>query len=263
MIQTQQYDISHLKAFTELANGPIQSDEALFLYSLVRVMRPKVIVEFGFFNGNSANNFLKALPKDSMLYSFDCEKTCEEKAREIKDSRFKFVLKRQQDLTLSDIDGHTIDLLFIDASHDCDLNIILFEKVKMMLSPNAIVAIHDTGTWNKSLLTTEHSEWKRHINNIEQSEPRAHVNAIEFAHQPDERRFTNYLKVLYPEFQQIHFHTLNTTRHGLTILQRYRTLSLGTNTFKDRAVEFIRNKFSILFAWRIKAYKSKLMKRGC
>src|SRR3954447_18787264 len=33
-------DISHLTVFSEVADGPIQREEALFLYSLLRVVRP-------------------------------------------------------------------------------------------------------------------------------------------------------------------------------------------------------------------------------
>jgi predicted O-methyltransferase YrrM len=48
------YDLSHLtQDEAQISMGPIQDDEALLLYALVKVIRPKTVVEFGF------GNFLK------------------------------------------------------------------------------------------------------------------------------------------------------------------------------------------------------------
>ncbi len=223
------YDLAHLDTFSELANGPIQSDEALFLYSLVRTLRPKIIVEFGFFDGNSAINFLRALPENGLLYSFDCDENCVKKAASIKDPRFKFILKRQEDFKPTDINNQSIDMLFIDASHDFNLNLALFEKIQKYLSSCATILVHDTGTWNKELIPESYTPWHEHMKSMEKIDSGANVNQKEFAHQPDERRFLNHLKLKYPEFQQVHIHSLNTPRHGLTVLQKNKFLPLGSN----------------------------------
>ncbi|UCC94762.1 MAG: hypothetical protein JSW40_08115, partial [Candidatus Omnitrophota bacterium] len=81
-----EYDISHLRNYEEIVHGPIQSDEALFLYGLTKLIRPRVIVEFGF-GGRSSINFLKALPGDGLLYSFDCNEKCKKIADDVKDPR--------------------------------------------------------------------------------------------------------------------------------------------------------------------------------
>ena len=91
-----EYDIRHLKDYQEDWSGPIQSDEALFLYSLVRVVRPKTIVEFGFYKGHSAVNFLKAMPYDGILYSFDCAPGAAEDAKKIGDKRLKLIVKNRE-----------------------------------------------------------------------------------------------------------------------------------------------------------------------
>ena len=126
----------------------------------------------------------------------------------IKDRRFKFLLKRQEDFHPSDIDYLPIDILFIDASHDVICDIALFEKINNSLSENALIIIHDTGTWNKKLIPKDYVPWVEHMNKIRESYGDAHINEEEFAHQPDERRFVNYLKVAYPDLEQIHFHSL-------------------------------------------------------
>jgi predicted O-methyltransferase YrrM len=64
--------LSHLNTYREKGLcGPLQREEALFLYSLTRLLRPKVIVEFGFHYGHSSFNFLQAMGEDDHLYSFD------------------------------------------------------------------------------------------------------------------------------------------------------------------------------------------------
>ena len=64
--------LGHLRHFVEYVTGPIQRDEALFIYSLVKTVDPKIIVEFEFYQGHSAFEFFKK-PSLSMLrlYSYD------------------------------------------------------------------------------------------------------------------------------------------------------------------------------------------------
>src|SRR5271155_4967100 len=87
------YDLAHLDKFHENVSGPIQSDEALLLFALTKVLRPKVVVEFGFFQGYSATNFLMALDADACLYSFDPWQDCKKYAEGIQDKRFKLLQK--------------------------------------------------------------------------------------------------------------------------------------------------------------------------
>ena len=109
------YDLEHLESFDDYRAGPIQPDEALFLFSLVRVVRPRVIVELGFYEGHSATNFLKSMPDDCNLYSFDCSAEAENFSKRINDPRFKFIRKFQEEFCTADIDNNSIDILFIDA----------------------------------------------------------------------------------------------------------------------------------------------------
>ena len=55
------YNLSHLtQPDDQLVFGPVQDDEALFLYAVVRVMRLRRILEVGGLGGYSARNFLEA-----------------------------------------------------------------------------------------------------------------------------------------------------------------------------------------------------------
>jgi predicted O-methyltransferase YrrM len=63
------YDLSHLtQPQKQNVVGPIQDDEALFLYSLIRTMRLKRILEIGGDVGYSATNFLKAIGGNGIVY---------------------------------------------------------------------------------------------------------------------------------------------------------------------------------------------------
>ena len=125
-------DLAHLVRHDETAWGPVQRDEALFLHALVRVLRPSTVVEIGFLHGDSAFNLLRALDADARLYSFDIDPAAEsvaQRERFRRDSRFVFRRRSQADLTAEDMDGRQPDLVFLDASHDLELNEATFSRV--------------------------------------------------------------------------------------------------------------------------------------
>jgi predicted O-methyltransferase YrrM len=218
----RRFDLDHLNFYhEETASGPLQRDEALFLHALARVMRPKVVVEFGFLGGHSAMNFLTALPPTSRVYSFDIDPHCSTTARRFFSNRpnFSFACKSQVDITAADVDGRPIDLCFLDASHDLELNIETFKRLLGLLAPNAILAVHDTGTWSPSYMEKVHRE---HV----EARPELWVEGGVYAHQPEERQFVNWIRENHPEFAQLHLHTHETVRHGLTVLQRSQPLSV-------------------------------------
>jgi predicted O-methyltransferase YrrM len=215
-------DLTHLAFFEEVsAAGPLQREEALLLYGLVRVLRPAVVVEFGFLGGRSAMNFLIALAPGGTLYSFDIDPGAERNARRYFGDRpdFRFVLKSQADITAADVDGRPIDLAFIDASHDVGLNRRTFERLQSLLADDAVVVIHDTGAWAAEHMTPFHVEYAA-------AQPGGWVSADEYVHQAGEREFVNWVREAHPEFAQINLHARRTLRHGMTILQRSRALSV-------------------------------------
>lgn len=205
-------DISHLAVFSEVADGPIQRDEALFLYSLLRVVRPRTVVEIGFLGGRSALNLLCGIDADARLYSFDIRGECDARARELfdHDPRFTFRVRSQAELTSDDIDGREADFVFLDASHDLDLNRAAFGRLAQLMAPGAILAVHDTGTIPRRFVRSDH---------IWQSSEVGWVGD-EREVMPGERAFLNWLLEEHPDFAQVHFHSRQTMRCGITLLQR-------------------------------------------
>lgn len=207
-------DLSHLASYAETdALGPLQRDEAILLYGTVRALRPKTVVEIGFYRGRSAFNFLRALEPDARLYSFDIDPQSEALARELfsHDQRLRFARKPQDEITAEDIDNRQIELLFIDASHELVINQRTFAAIEPLLGERALLAIHDTGTWSREHLPASHAEHA--------ARRPGQWLGDEYAHQPEERRFVNWIGEAHPRFAQIHLHSRWTLRHGLTLLQ--------------------------------------------
>lgn len=204
------YSLGHLMCFKDYVAGPIQRDEALLLYALVKTVDPKTIVEFGFDRGHSATNFLKAMSSDSRLYSYDISDVSMRLARKIHDERFRFIFKSQTDFEYSDVDNRLVDLVFFDASHDFHLNVATFEKVRKFLSERALIIVHDTGAWYGKLKGSKTPEGYFVGGKA----------SAGYIHRPDERRFVNHIRENMEGFDQIHMHSTSKFRHGLTVLQR-------------------------------------------
>ncbi len=217
-------DLGHLRFFKEEdACGPIQRDEALLLFALVRVLRPRVVVEFGFHRGHSALNFLLALPPDGEIHSYDVTESAEQVASRLfaGTAKFHYHHKSQESFTLADVGGKEIDLVFFDAAHDLSLNVATFEKLRPCLAPRAVLAVHDTGTWRRTHMRHEHLAWAA-------DRPHGWLSAEEYAPWDEERRFVNWLRDTHSELSQLHLHSDRTLRHGLTLLQASGRLATGS-----------------------------------
>lgn len=224
------YRLGYLSLFKEEdAYGPLQKDEALFIFSLVRVLRPKVILEFGFLWGNSTYNFLQAVDLDAKVFSFDIGEISKRIASKYfnKYPNFRFINKSQTDFEPADIDSLKADIVFIDAAHELSLNIETFKRIQPILAERGVVLIHDTGTWPKKHFQAIHHQ-------VAHTKSNNWLNESEFEHQREEREFVNYLAHAYPDYVQVHFHSLNTIRHGITMLQKAGPLPIGEDPDRSR-----------------------------
>jgi predicted O-methyltransferase YrrM len=210
-------DLAHLATYRVWAQGPIQREEALLLHALVRDLRPATVVELGFLFGHSAFNFLRALDADARIYSFDIDPASAFHARLRcqHDPRFVFRNRGQEQIRADDVDGRPIDFVFIDGAHDLAINERTFERLLPLLSPLAVIAIHDTGGIPRTLTRPDDPTLRMTERWVDD----------EFEHQPDERAFANWLRTNHGEFSQIHLHSKRAFRHGITLLQRSTSLS--------------------------------------
>ena len=217
------YALAHLAGHAEEdAFGPVQRDEALLLYALTRVLRPRVVVEVGFLGGQSAFNFLQALRPDAMLYSFDIAGSAEEIAAKMFSGfeNFRFQRVSQDEITPEHVDGRPVDLLFLDASHELELNQRTFDRLAPMLQDGGVLVVHDTGTWAAAHMSGRHRA-------AAAADPEQWLSDEEYEHRREERQFVNWVLEHRPEYAQLHLHSRYALRHGLTLLQRRRPLAIG------------------------------------
>ena len=208
-------DTAHLRFFREeTACGPIQREEALLLFALVRVLRPRVVVEFGFHRGHSALNFLLALPPGGELHSYDVAESSARLASRLFAGvpGFHYHHKSQEAFAPADVAGLPVDLALFDAAHDLELNIATLEKLRPNLAPNAVLAVHDTGSWRREHMRPAHLAWSAERSG-------SWLSDQEYLPWSEERRFVNWLRDNRPEFAQLHLHSERALRHGLTLLQ--------------------------------------------
>ncbi len=221
-------DVAHLTLASETLGGPVQRDEALLLHALLRVLRPKTVVEIGFFRGHSAFNFARELEPDARLYSFDIDPACVERAAELfgDDDRVTVRQRSQTDVSSADLEGRLADFVFLDASHDLELNQATFERLLPLMSDDAILAVHDTGTLPRELLAP--------LNHWALSLPERWVDD-QCEVMPGERAFVNWILEQHPGFAQVHLHSRNALRCGITLLQRSAPLARPADAANRRA----------------------------
>ena len=201
-------------------------DEALFLFGLTRILRPQTIVEFGFSKGHSALNFLVAADPECRVFSYDIDGESEEIARRCLGhmKNFRFIRKSQADFLSTDIENRKIDLCFVDASHNLELNLKTFELIRPHLAEAAIVAVHDTGVWHRRFFKDYHHAW---IDSDKGKETGRWIDAERYQQAMSERLFVNALLRNHPDFSQIHLHSAHTLRNGITLLQKGALLITG------------------------------------
>ena len=224
------YNITHLDSNGTYVAGPIQDDEMLTFFGIVKTLRPQTILEFGFWDGASAKNWLTASDDDTMVYSVEIDSNRKEigdRLERLYPGRFKFILKEQTKIIPADYDDKIIDLMFIDASHNFELNKITFENNISNLREEGLILVHDTG---------------RHISspgpslpaNVSESKPPEKWKTFYLPrdvqrngiHTPGERLFVDWVKTL-DKYEVISFETNRIYRHGFTMIQKKHLLPNG------------------------------------
>lgn len=136
------YDFSHLNQLPDQrVLGPIQDDEALLLYGLIRCTRISRILEVGGLEGYSAKNFLAAMAEgeENIVYTVDIRET-----PRISKSH-KVLVKGADSVGPQDLDWLPIDLVFFDC-HCLNSQLALFHKLVLsgIIVDDTTLVLHDT-----------------------------------------------------------------------------------------------------------------------
>jgi predicted O-methyltransferase YrrM len=183
--------------------GPVMDEEGNILASLVAMMQPQVVVEFGFCQGHSTRYLLHNLSKDGQLVSYDPSPSRFDEDLKA-EKRLTLLTRGQETFTPADVSDKKVDLVFFDGSHDFSINVESIKRLLPSMSNDALIVIHDTGLWNTDL--------------FDQPQFGVLVAPKLRAHQPHERKFADWLQTI--GFQRINLCPTHITRHGLSILQR-------------------------------------------
>ena len=206
-----QYDLNHLiQSDDQAVSGPIQDDEALLLYAIVRVCMVKNIVEIGGLDGYSAVNFLSAISNsDGRLFTIDLNSV-------IQKAPNHFVIQKDiGEVGVVDLLYTKIDLVFFDC-HNYESQMKFYHNMieNKLIDEDTIIALHDT-----NLHPNKNCDWAYRIGEG-------------WIHQPVERMMINELATNYG-YHAVNFHTKMEKhgdnlpfRHGVSILSKYKILSL-------------------------------------
>lgn len=153
------YNLKHLTQSDDQCNpGPIQDDEALLLFALIRVTRIKRIVEFGSGTGYSAANFVAAVGDTGTVYSVDWgEEGPVQKAAD----NHVIIYKDVADVEAEDLGKEPVDLVFFDC-HAYEAELCAFQKLRRagVITDKTILVLHDTNLWpTKAAPNLSGTEW--------------------------------------------------------------------------------------------------------
>ena len=199
------YDLAHLTGRDDqLVEGEIQDDEALFLYSLIRGMRLKRVLEVGGAGGYSATNFVKAVDGDGIVYTVGTDDVAQVAPNH------KTILKDAATVVAEDVDYLPLDLVFFDC-HLYDGQMELFFELRRsgVVTDATVLALHDTNLHPHKFVESAYL-----------AEP------CGFVHQIVERQMVNDFKEMGYDAFSLHtklaYHGPHLPyRHGVTILSRH------------------------------------------
>jgi predicted O-methyltransferase YrrM len=201
------YDLSHLTQHPhQEVIGPIQDDEALLLFSIIRTMRIHHVIEIGGLNGYSATNFLKAIISGN-LYTVDVNPV-----PKIADNHI--VIQKDCRLITNEDIKDKIQMIFFDA-HEYDAQLEMYDVLlkNNLLDEDLVLAFHDTNLHPQKFVN-----WAYYVEEEEA-----------WCHQKPERRLVEHFK--QQGYDAISFHTkINEPtikfRHGLTIMKKHKFLKV-------------------------------------
>ena len=210
-----QYDLSHLRQPEDQdVWGPVQDDEALLLYAVVRGMRLNRVLEVGGLAGYSATNFLMAMCRsgpDSVMYTVDVQPCVKQS------DNHRVIVKDVRELDARDLDDAPLDLVF----YDCHCMVQMDAHVRLerlgLITDRTVIALHDTNL--------HYPPYGRPgVGVVVDAETGGR------AHQIVERHMVNQFKSMGYDAFCLHTtperHTSDfPIRHGITLMQKFRHLA--------------------------------------
>jgi predicted O-methyltransferase YrrM len=206
------FDLSHLtQPPSQEVWGPVQDDEALLLFALVRVMRLRTVLEVGGQDGYSALNFLKAVGPEGTVF------TCDVNPVPRLAPNHQVLTKDARLVTAEELGGAALELVFFDC-HDYDAQMELFLTLRRCgpITDATVLALHDTNLHPRKLVP-----WAYPVCGEDAG----------FVHRADERRMVNDFRRMGYDALCLHTrmerHDASLPfRHGLTVMKKFTPLAV-------------------------------------
>lgn len=206
------YNLSHLTQDDKQdVIGPIQDDEALFMYSIIRGMRMRRVLEIGGLSGYSARNFLAAVCDDGVVYTVDYNPVPQVA------QNHRVLVKNACDVTMADVDNAPLDMVFFDCHDHVQMHIYQRFVEQGLITDKTVLALHDTNL--------HYSPWSTLGYALASSEDGGKV------HQPVERHMVNLFKQMGYDIFSIKTDSTKhgpdfPWRHGLTVCQKFTPMGI-------------------------------------
>jgi hypothetical protein len=197
------YNLEHLtQEPSQMVMGPIQDDEALVLFSIIKTCRFKRIVEIGGLDGYSAKNFLEAVGTDGIVYTIDYNHVNTISPNHIT------IIKSVECVVMDDIKNR-VDMVFFDChNYNCSLSFFNNMVESGIIDDETILVLHDTNL------------------HYENTTGGSFYNGVGWVHQPAERDLSNhFFDIGYQVIDlgtkpEVHNESFP-YRHGLTICKKF------------------------------------------
>lgn len=196
--------LNWLDKYNNTTFGPIQKDEALFLFGLCAMVQPRYVLEYGVLLGQSSRVWLE----------HGAHVTAVDKV--ISDAAFSLTQHYPGRLELHEADMAEFtppplpyDLIFVDASHRFEDNMAVVEKVAHL--DGALLIFHDTGHWAEKDMTKEMWWFFREFGGQQ-------AGGL-IIHHPDEKRTIAEISRRYQSWQRLDLWTVNKVRYGMTVFK--------------------------------------------
>jgi predicted O-methyltransferase YrrM len=190
-----------MKNYNDNSIGPIGAADAGLLSAIAKYYNAPRVLEIGSQNGDSARCWLDAgccrlVCVDAIL----TQGLMDEIGQEI---QCTFHHCFQQDFKTEEM----FDIIFLDASHDPQINAATVVNLQGNLRKGGVLVIHDTGLWAHDHMTDAHKSFSGGCDFPEG-----------YAHQPGEIVFVGWLK--NNGWHCVSLASKTALRHGITICQR-------------------------------------------
>lgn len=203
--------LDFLQTYNETTFGPIQQDEALFLYGLCRMVRPRRVLEYGSLLGQSARVWLEYGAEEIHCIDLILSRQLQDLANQVNRHQPGRMHLHEADMATFKPPHLDFDLVFIDASHKVEDNLAVIHLIGEGLKEGCIIGFHDTGHWAHEHIDKE-KKW--FIDTF------GGQHALDYViHHPGEKETIKAISEGWPHWQRMDFWTMNVPRYGITLFR--------------------------------------------